>query len=48
MAEGAVHTAMNRLRKRLGELIGDEVRQTVGTQEDWRQELKYLVELLGH
>jgi RNA polymerase sigma-70 factor (ECF subfamily) len=48
MNEGTVHTAMSRMRKRLGELISEEVRQTVGTQEDWRQELKYLVELLGH
>lgn len=47
LSEGAVHTAMNRLRGRLGELISEEVRQTAGTQEDWRQELTYLVELLG-
>lgn len=47
MTEGAVNVAMNRMRRRLGELISDEVRQTVGTQGDWREELKYLVELLG-
>jgi RNA polymerase sigma-70 factor (ECF subfamily) len=43
----AVRQALSRLRQRLGELIKEEVRQTVGTQEDWREELKYLVELLG-
>lgn len=47
MSEGAVNVAMTRMRRRLGELISDEVRQTVGTQGDWREELKYLVELLG-
>lgn len=47
MSEGAVNVAMNRMRRRLGELISDEVRQTVGTHGDWREELKYLVELLG-
>lgn len=47
MQEGAVHVAMSRLRARLGELIGDAVRQTVGTEEDWQSELKYLVDLLG-
>jgi RNA polymerase sigma factor (sigma-70 family) len=47
MSEGAVHTAMNRLRRRLGELISEEVRQTVGDQENWREELAYLVQLLG-
>ena len=47
MKEGAVHTAVSRLRKRLGVLISEEVQQTVGTQEDWREELKYLVGLVG-
>ncbi len=47
MSEGSVHTAMNRMRKRLGELISTEIQQTVGTEEDWREELKYLIELLG-
>lgn len=47
MNEGAVYTAMNRLRGRLGELIREEIRQTVGTEEDWREELKYLIELIG-
>ena len=44
---GAIHTAMSRLRSRFRKLIREEVRQTVGTKADWRDELKYLVDLLG-
>jgi RNA polymerase sigma factor (sigma-70 family) len=47
MRAEAVHTAMNRLRGELGKFIRAEVRDTVGTEEDWREELKYLIELLG-
>lgn len=47
MNEGAVKVAMHRLRERLGELISQEVRQTVGSAEDWREELKYLIEVLA-
>jgi DNA-directed RNA polymerase specialized sigma24 family protein len=47
MKVGAVYTATNRMRARLGELIRDEVRQTVGTHDDWFEELKYLVQLLS-
>jgi RNA polymerase sigma-70 factor (ECF subfamily) len=44
---GTVHVAMSRTRGRLGELIREEIRQTVGTEEDLREELSYLIELLG-
>lgn len=47
MKESAVHTAMHRLRQRLGECIRAEILETVGSEEDWREELKYLIELLG-
>jgi RNA polymerase sigma factor (sigma-70 family) len=47
MTEGAVKVAAHRLRQRLGELVKEEVRQTIGDQDDWRDELRYLVELLG-
>jgi RNA polymerase sigma factor (sigma-70 family) len=47
VTEGAVKVAAHRLRQRLGELIKEEVRQTIGDQDDWRDELRYLVELLG-
>jgi len=46
MSEGAVNTAMNRMRGRLAEQIREEVRQTVGPNENWREELKYLIELM--
>jgi RNA polymerase sigma factor (sigma-70 family) len=47
MTEGAVKVAAHRLRRRLGELIEGEIRQTIGDHDDWRDELRYLVELLG-
>lgn len=47
MTEGAVKVAAHRLRQRLGELIEEEIRQTIGDQDDWRDELRYLLELLG-
>ena len=47
MKEGAVKVAAHRLRQRLGELIQEEVKQTVGSHEDWQEELRYLVELIG-
>jgi RNA polymerase sigma factor (sigma-70 family) len=47
MSETAVKTAAHRLRQRLGELIQEEVKQTVGTREDWQEELRYLIELMG-
>ena len=43
---GAVHAAMFRMRKRLGELIHSEVLQTVATEADAKDELSYLVKLL--
>ena len=47
MSMGAVNVAFHRMRIRLGELISEEVRQTLGEKEDWRNELKYLVQLLA-
>lgn len=47
MTESAIKKAVQRLRQRLGEIIAEEVRQTVGSQEDWREELRYLAALLG-
>lgn len=48
MTEGAVKTAAHRLRGRLGELVEEEVRQTVASGDDWREELRYLLDLLTH
>ncbi len=47
MNEGAVRVAAHRLRQRLGELIEAEIKQTVTVAEDWRDELRYFLELLG-
>lgn len=47
MKEAAVHTAMNRLRGSLGKLIRQEVLQTVSTEPDCREEIRYLVDLMG-
>jgi hypothetical protein len=47
MLDNALSVALHRLRKRYGELIAEEIRQTVGIKEDWREELKYLQDLLS-
>jgi hypothetical protein len=47
MSEGAVKVALHRMRQRLGELVAEEIKQTVTNQLEWRQELKYLLDLLG-
>ena len=47
MSETAVKTAAHRLRQRFGELIQEEVEETVGSHEDWQEELRYLIELMG-
>jgi len=48
MNEGAVRTAAHRLRQRLGEIIEEEIKQTLASNEDWREELRYLLDLLGN
>ncbi len=47
LKEGAIHVAMHRLRGRLGEMIREVILETVGNDGDWREELRYLIELLG-
>jgi RNA polymerase sigma factor (sigma-70 family) len=42
-----VKTTVYRLRKRLHELIRQEVKQTVGNKSDWEDELRYLICLMG-
>ena len=42
-----VKITVHRLRKRLGELIREEVKQTVGSEEDAQEELRYLIQLMG-
>jgi DNA-directed RNA polymerase specialized sigma24 family protein len=47
MKEGAVRTATSRLRQRFRELLEEEIRATTGTDGDWREELRYFLEVLG-
>ena len=46
--EAAVRVGLSRLRRRLGTIISELVRETVGSEADWREELRYLVELSGN
>jgi RNA polymerase sigma-70 factor (ECF subfamily) len=43
--ESAVKSAAHRLRQRLRDLLWEEVAQTVGTPEEWEEELRNLVAL---
>ena len=45
--EAAVKVAAHRIRNRLGEIVREEVRQTVGNEEDWKEEVRYLISLFG-
>ncbi|MBE7502352.1 MAG: sigma-70 family RNA polymerase sigma factor [Verrucomicrobiales bacterium] len=47
MTEGAVKTAAYRLRARLKGLIREEVLQTVGSDADWKDEVRYLITLFA-
>lgn len=42
LSEGAVKVALHRLRRRFGELVRDEIAQTVGTAEDIGDEVGFL------
>ncbi len=43
----AVRTAVYRFRRRLGELIREEIRETVASEDELRTELRYFLDLLG-
>jgi len=45
--EGRVKIAAHRLRKRFLKLFREEVKQTVGSQEDLEEEVRYLMELFA-
>ena len=47
MTEAAVKMAALRIRQRLKGLIRDEVRQTVASEDDLEEELRYLLSLFG-
>jgi len=47
MTEGAVKTAVHRLRRRYGEILREEIAETVATPEDVEDEIRHLFEALG-
>lgn len=47
MSEGAVKAEAHRLRQCWRQFLEQEVQGTVGPGEDWREELRYLVQLLA-
>jgi RNA polymerase sigma-70 factor (ECF subfamily) len=42
LSEGALKVAVHRLRRRFGELVREEIAQTVGTAEDVGDEVSFL------
>jgi RNA polymerase sigma factor (sigma-70 family) len=47
MSEGAVKVAIHRLRKRFREIVQAHILETVSTEEEMREELRYLIEVVG-
>ena len=47
LSEGAVKVAIHRLRKRFRELVKAEIAQTVSTEQEAREELRYLIEVVS-
>jgi RNA polymerase sigma factor (sigma-70 family) len=47
MTEGAVNVAVHRLRKRYGELVREEVAQTVASADHVDEELRYLLSVVS-
>jgi RNA polymerase sigma factor (sigma-70 family) len=47
MSEGAVKVAVHRLRRRFGELLREEIAQTVADPRDIDDEIRYLFKALG-
>jgi RNA polymerase sigma-70 factor (ECF subfamily) len=47
MSEAAVKVAAHRMRTRLRGIVREEVLQTVGNEQDWEQEVRYLIQLFA-
>jgi RNA polymerase sigma-70 factor (ECF subfamily) len=47
MNEGAIRTAVHRLRKRYRELLREEIANTVSTPEEVDEEIRYLFRISG-
>jgi RNA polymerase sigma factor (sigma-70 family) len=46
VSSGAIKVAQHRMRRRLGEIVAEEVKATAGTSGDWKEELEYLASLM--
>lgn len=47
MTGGAIKVAIHRLRQKFGEAIRREISETVASEEEVQEELRYLIEVLG-
>jgi hypothetical protein len=47
MSEGAVKMAASRIRTRLKGLVREEIMQTVANEQDWQEEVRYLIQLFA-
>jgi RNA polymerase sigma-70 factor (ECF subfamily) len=47
VSAGAIDVAVHRLRKRFGELLREEIAQTVSSTAEVDEEIKYLIEVVG-
>lgn len=47
LSEGSVKMALSRLRHRFGEALQAEIAHTVGSRAEVREELRYLLSVLG-
>ena len=47
LSEGALKVAAHRLRKRYGEILREEIAQTVSSAEEVEEEIRYLFQVLG-
>ena len=47
MSEGAIKVAIHRLRKRFRDLVNAEITQTVSSEDEAREELRYLIEVVS-
>lgn len=47
LSEGAIKVAIHRLRKRFRDLVKAEIAQTVSSEEEVREELRYLIEVVS-
>jgi RNA polymerase sigma factor (sigma-70 family) len=47
MSEGAIKVAIHRLRKRFRDLVKSEIVRTVSTEQEAREELRYLIEVVS-